>query len=279
MNNKKDKQESTNDLKGKLLKHLEETGYPVELRVGSIFSSCGIHNLEHNRYYIDEDEQKGREIDICAYTNVFSEKPSLSVGLGLICEVKQSRKYPWIILSTKREFIEAEGWLRLHYSVGEIDSELLSFNQIESKCTTRQFARIGRSYYEGFKSADAKSSIFEALSTATKAAEHWLKRQTEAAKGENGVDIKHRSIIFIDPLIVLDGPLYEAYLDDDNRIKLYEVRHIPISFGYISAKYSRYGYLVEVVTIEELPILLAKKRKWIEDMKGSIISKLTKPAQ
>ena len=274
MNNKNEKIESKDELKTKLLKRLEETGYPVELRVGSIFSSCGIPNLHHNRYYVDKDEQKGREIDICAYTNVFSEKPSLSVGLGLICEVKQSRKYPWIILSTKKGFTwGGEGWSRLHYSVGEVDAELLSFEEIESKSTTRQFARIGRSYYEGFKTANAKSSIFEALTTVSKAAEHWLKRNAEAVKGMEG---EPRSITFADPLIVLDGLLYEAYLDEDSRMKLDEISHIPISFGYISTEYSRFGYLVEVVTIEELPVLLAKKRKWITHMHNSIARKLRK---
>lgn len=283
MNNKNEKQESSNELKTKLLRKLEETGYPVELKVGSIFSSYGFKQVQYNRYYMDEDEQKGREIDICAYTNVFSEKPSLSVGLGLICEVKQTRKYPWVIFSTERGFIEGEGWIRLHYSVGKVDAELLAYEEIESKCTTRQFARIGRSYYEGFRSADAKSTIFEALTTACKAAEHWLKRNIEAVediedegKPSARETVVHRSLTFVDPLIVADGPLYEAYLDEENQIKLDEVKHIPISFGYISAKYSRFGYLVEVVTTEELPTLLEKKREWITDMHHSITRKLRK---
>jgi hypothetical protein len=274
MNNKSEKQESSNDLRPKLLRNLEETGYPVELRVGNIFASCGFNNLEHNRYYIDEDEQKGREIDICAYTNVSS--PGLSVGLGLICEVTKSPKYPWVIFSTERQVLEGEGWLRLHFSEGQLGSTLLPFDEIESKATTKQFARIGRSYHECFKSPNAKSSIFEALITASKAAEYWLKREIEFSKEETGRNIKHRSITFVDPLIVLDGALYEAYLDEDSQIKVDEVTHIPVSFGYISAKYSRYGYLIDVVTIEELPILLTKKREWITYMHNSIARKLRK---
>lgn len=284
MNNKKEPQ--SNDLSDKLLKNLKETGFPIELRVGDIFLSRGITNLECNRYYIDEDELKGREIDICAYTNVHSEKPNLSVGLGLICEVKQSHKHPWIILTTKKGLIEGEGWLRLHYTTGGVDSSLLSYEQIERKCTTRQFARIGRTYHEGFKSDTAKSFIFEALTTACKAAEHWLKRQAEAAKTlqdkeisrvkESRLDAELRRITFVDPLIILDGPLYEAYLNDDGQIILDEIQNIPVSFGYISSKYNRYGYLVEVVTIQELPILLSRKLEWISDIHNSISVKLNK---
>ena len=283
MNSKNEKQEPSNELRTKLLRKLEETGYPVELKAGSIFSSYGFRAVDYNRYYMDEDEQKGREIDICAYTNVFSEKPSLSVGLGLICEVKQTRKYPWVIFSTKKGLVEGGGWGRLHYGIGKVGFELLSFEEIEMRSTTSQFTRFGRSYHEGFRSADAKSTIFEALTTACKAAEHWLKRNKEAAgdtkderKPSARKTVIHRSITFVDPLIVADGPLYEAYLDEQNQIKLDEIRHIPISFGYISAKYSRFGYLVEVVTTEELPTLLEKKREWIADMHNSIARKLGK---
>ena len=277
MNNKSEKQKLSSDLRAKLLKKLEKTGYPTELEVGNIFASCGFSNVEHNRYYIDEDEQKGREIDVCAYKNVYSVRPSLSVGLGLICQVKRSQRHPWVILSTNRKTVESDGWLRLHYLVGQVGSDLLSFDQIESKSTTAQFPRIGRSYYKGCKSGDAKSSIFEALVTATKAAEYWLKMQTAALQLVEKKPIKtpQRSLTFVEPLVVLDGRLYEAYLDDDGQMKLDEVRHIPVSFGYVSAKYSRFGYLVEVVTIKELPNLLTKKCQWLTYMHDSIARKLT----
>jgi len=68
MGNKHKKQEVREDLKTKLLRQLEETGYPVELKVGNILLEHGWTQVEHNRYYIDEDEKKGREIDIYSYT-------------------------------------------------------------------------------------------------------------------------------------------------------------------------------------------------------------------
>lgn len=278
MSNRNEEGKASDNLKTRLLRQLEETGYPVELKVGNILSSHG-WNVEHNRYYIDEDEQKGREIDIWAHTNAYSTEHKVAVWLGLICEVKQSRRHPWVVLSTRRIPIETAGWGRMHYTEGKVDSTLLSFEQIESKSTTSQFTRIGRSYYEGFKSADAKSVIFEALTTVVKASEHWLKINREASNNETSYNLGFRDITFVDPLIILDGLLYEAYLDDDNCLGLNEIRHIPVSFGYLSKAYGGSNYLVEIVTISELPSLLSKKRKWIEDMKGSIISKLTKPAQ
>lgn len=90
MNNKDGKQESTDDLKAKLLKNLEETGYPLELQVGGILSKYG-WRVDHNSYYIDEDEQKGREIDIIAITNTYSQEYKVTVWNNLICEVKKAK--------------------------------------------------------------------------------------------------------------------------------------------------------------------------------------------
>ena len=63
-------------------------------------------------------------------------------------------------------------------------------------------------------------------------------------------------------------------MDDRGQLRVSEVQHIPISFGYISSKYSRYGYLVEVVTMRELANLLKKKLQWLTYMRDSIVGNL-----
>lgn len=279
MNKKNEKIESKDDLKAKLLKHLEKTGYPLELQVGGILSQYG-WTVEHNRYYIDEDEQKGREIDITAIRYSNSRKYNLRVGACLICEVKQSPKNPWIVLSTRRTGFEAEGILRLCCQSGQGTFNLLSGIEVETRSTTSQFTRIGRSYYEGFKSPNAKSIIFEALTKAVKASEYWLKKEEEAIKkdeatlGKNKRDF--REITFVDSIIALEGLLYEAYLNVDNHLELLEIQHIPVSFGYVSNQYNRIDYLVEIVTINELPNLLLNKQKWIAHVRNTMITKLRK---
>ncbi len=272
MNNEK-KQTQKNDLKARLLKHLEETGYPLELQVGGILSQYG-WRVDHNSYYIDEDEQKGREIDIIAITNAYSQEYKVTVWDSLICEVKKAKKHPWIILSTEKGIIENGGWGRLHYTEGQVDSTILPFEQIEIKSTTSQFIRIGRSYCEGFKPADAKSAIFEALTTVVKASEYWVKKNKESSFGLDRGNLGFRDITFVDPIIVLDGLLYEAYLDENNHLKIDEITHFPVSFGYISKAYG-HEYLVEIVTSNTLAKLLSDKRNWIDSIKDSIISKLS----
>jgi hypothetical protein len=280
MNNKNEKQESSEGLKAKLLKNLEGTGFPVELKVDGILWESGWRVDKHNGYYFDEDEQKGREIDIQAYHTTYSNKYKVGVGLGLMCEVKKSLKNPWVILSTEKSGEEAEGYGRLHYTFGRIDSDLLSFDEIEKRSTTNQFIRIGRSYHEGFKSPNAKSEIFEALTKVVKASEYWIKIQEEAIKEDEAVasstNVDLISIDFVDPLIILDGLLYEAYIDEEGHFRLNEIKHMPVSFGYISARYNRFNYIVEIVTIDELPNLLLKKLQWIKNISNTMIRKIRK---
>ena len=278
MNNKNKIIESKDELKAKLLKSLEETGYPLELKVGNIFSKRG-WNVEHNRYYVDEDEKKAREVDIAAFIGSKSQKDKLSTGLGLICEVKQSLKHPWVILSTGRGAVEGEGWLRLHYAIGNTKIKLPSGKQIETMSTTRQFKRIGRSYCEGFKTDNAQSVIFKALTTVVKASEHWLKAQMEALEKLEKKKKSPLEIAFVDPVVILDGLLYECYLKDDNQLVLDEISHIPISFTYVSKQYPRSSYPVEIVTIDELPNLLLKKKDWIVNIKDSLINTLRKSSK
>ena len=261
------------EIEAKLIRYLDKTGYPIELRVGGIFEKYG-WRVNHNSYYVDEDEQKGREIDIVAVSNTSSTQYRIAVCSSLICGIKKGTKYPWVIFSTKRGTAEHEGWGRLHYAEGQVDSTLLPFEQIERKSTTSQFARIGRSYCEAYKSDDAKSAIFEALTAVVKASEYWVKKNKESSSGFYRDSLGSRDITFVDPIIVLDGLLYEAYLDDDNHLQIEEKTHIPVSLGHISKAYGP-GYLVEIVALNALDQLISKKREWIESIKESIIAKLS----
>lgn len=254
----------TEDLRDKLLADIAKTGYPVELQVGDMISKYAT-NVYYNTYYLDRDEQKGKEVDVSAYFHSHSEK--VVVGLDLICEVKKSSKRPWVIFSTKRGFIENEGYLRLHYST-EVDANILPFEEMQRNCSSSGFLRIGRSYHEGFKSEGEKSQIFKALVTVIKASEDCLERSR--VSGDDFTVPGHKKIVFIEPIIIVDGLLYEAYLDERSETELNEIGHIPVSFGYISSEYDRRHYLVDVVTMKEFPNLLAMKKNWIDGIRAII---------
>jgi len=264
-------------LRDKLLKDINKTGYPIELQVGDIFSRDG-WNVEYNRYYLDREEQKGKEIDISAYTaksEKSGEQNISMVSLHIICEVKKSSEKPWVIFSTKRQFVEGVGWARLHYSQG-VGPDILPYDRIERSSSLDEFSRFGRSYYEGFKQSSDHSQIFKALISSIKASEDCLAKTQEAFRRSDQLDEQDKLVGFIEPMIVLDGLLYECYLSEKGELELDEIGYIPISCGYISSEYVRRDHLVDVVTIKELPNLLKCKRKWVADMCHCVLKAINK---
>lgn len=262
-------------MKDKILKEIQKTGYPLELQVGNIFSKCGWPNIHYNRYYLDRDEQKGREIDISAYYNVYSAEGSVfvRVGIYLICEVKWSAEKPWVIFSTEKGFLEGGGWLRLHY-VNEVNSNDIKGDEIDKGSSFSKFSRIGRSYVEAGKRSNKPSGIFGALTSVVKAAEDCRERNFKAMERIIGKDEDIKQICFVEPVVVLNGLLYEAYLDKKDELELNEIDQILVSFGYISSEYQHRHYLVDVVTVKELPNLLSSKKEWINGIKDIIVNNL-----
>ena len=256
--------------KKKLIQEIEKTGYPTELKVGNILTEDK-WEVQYNRYYIDRDKQEGREIDITAFTSI-GKSDKCTVGLHLVCEVKKSINKPWIVFSTEKEYIEGYTFLKLQYSNKNAD-KLLPIKMISSIDT---ISRIGRSYCQGFKSKYYNTNIFEALTSTMKASEYLIEKNKHPSPLAEALRKEFLYINFIDPIIVLDGLLYEAYLNQKNGLELKESGHIPVSFGYISPAYKRYDYLVDIVTLDELPNLLIKKRKWLENIKRSIYKEIDK---
>ena len=66
--------------KDKVFNYIRTTGYPTELTVGNVLSRSG-YQVDHSIYYLDKDEQKGREIDISAWKCV-AELPDASLGVS-----------------------------------------------------------------------------------------------------------------------------------------------------------------------------------------------------
>jgi hypothetical protein len=64
------------------------------------------------------------------------------------------------------------------------------------------------------------------------------------------------NVVFYHPLIVLDGRLCDAYLNEKNEIILRREKWIPISFAYRSPKYENRRFTVVVVEETHLPELL-----------------------
>jgi hypothetical protein len=278
--------EGNKDIKTNLMRDLEKTGYPVELRAGNVFARSE-WNVQYNVYYTDWDERKGREIDLVTSNTVSSKKHNIGVTLYLISEVKKSED-PWVIFTTESggEFagLEEPGWARLHIAFDEINYHVLPAEKIDAKSTTHKFQRFGHSYYVAFGGSQSKPTIFEALTSSVKASEDLVGHFNESIRQEEervGLPQKKgRQLWLIEPMVILDGLLYEAYLDRHNRLVTDRVNHIPVCFGYVSPQYRRaefsVEYVVEIVTMDALHELISKKMKWLDGIKRTIVNNISK---
>jgi len=264
--------------KNKLSKYIEEkTGYLEELKVGNIFSEAG-WDVRHSNYYLDRDEEMGREIDISASKEgiVFEDDVGEKVytKLSLVCEVKKSANKPWVIFSTEKSRYEARFGLSLctQDGMGNVLEKKIQ-TSIDRSSSINKFSRIGITYCEAFKNETQKrgsdySQIFKALTSSIKASEYFLSIRKNRYVGM--LRCLPKSIEFFEPVIILNGTMCEAYLNKKNELELNEINHIPVLFNRISPKYDRDNYIIDVVTIKELPNLLTSKEKWINTIKEKI---------
>lgn len=112
--------------------------------------------------------------------------------------------------------------------------------------------RRGRSYYERFKGPDTGGStnnIHKGVMSVIKAT---IARMDE--------DRGHPFVMY-QPLIVLEGRLFEAFLGDTRQIALVKQPWIPLSFSYRSPAYDNRRFTVLFVEEANLPDLLRRFRR------------------
>jgi len=60
-------------------------------------------------------------------------------------------------------------------------------------------------------------------------------------------------VCFYYPMVIFDGKLYEAFLDDKNKIEAQKVDSVMVSFSYESPKYQDVRFIVPIMTEQYLP--------------------------
>jgi hypothetical protein len=61
---------------------IQKTGFPLEFEIVQILQDAGWRVIS-NKYYVDNDEEKPREVDVVAY-KVNTANPSFDVYTGLL---------------------------------------------------------------------------------------------------------------------------------------------------------------------------------------------------
>jgi len=229
-------------LKAKILK----TGFPTELEIGKIFSNKS-WDVEHGTYFIDKDDKKGREIDLITeliFQHEETGKQYTEFTFRFVVEIKNEKDKPWIIFTTETTPFEK--------SIYSIHTDKI-YNNFNKKTLNKSFKthnidlanRLGRSFTEGFSTG--KDKIYSSLCNTIKAFNYSLEN-TDNDKSTDSL------LTYVEPLIVVNGQLFEANLNAEYELVVEMVNHLQFRFNYMSEHYKRRtnGYIVNIVTKDYL---------------------------
>jgi hypothetical protein len=83
-------------------------------------------------------------------------------------------------------------------------------------------------------------------------------KATLSDMGEHTRSIPAGDVQFYQPIVVLEGALYEAFLNDESKIVLAKAKWIPVSFAYRSPNYEHRRLTIVVVEEPHLSEFLRK---------------------
>ena len=261
----------TNNETDFLKKEIAKSGYPLESYVASVISSQKGWSLYFNPYFLDKDENKGREIDVKAtYSSdeLYNKGSSVFMGLSLMIECKSIRGNAWVFFKNPTELYSPI--LRCSYFdfFGEPDGDTLSSLISSKKSTHFDRCRTKATQYAEYIISPNKSnkrndniwtSEIKLIKACSEEIENLMKENGETVEELKleGIDLWVDSpddiIHYVYPVIVFEGKLYEASIGDDIRLK--RRQYIQLHVDFKSRNYEG-RYCIDVVSRQFFPKFL-----------------------
>lgn len=243
----------------KVLEAAKIAGFGTELKVAAVLSGAG-WKISQNVYFIDADENKGRELDVHArrYFGSTEEKPEVTCTLNLCIEVKRAAD-PYIFYSTKPEAYERGSGYGLFHWKNWIGPDPLPYLSIERDRPKRNPQYIARSYscLKDGKSAQIQAGILSSFKYAI-----YKSNNCNETYSDHSSDI-----CFFVPIVVVEGAVFECFIEEGEREPTArEVGHVTYRQNYQSTGYGEVSQFVHVVTLDHLEQLLSEFAQWGESM-------------
>jgi hypothetical protein len=244
----------------RVIADLEKSGFSSELRAIRTFLSCGWGCSGFANYY-DLDQELITGVDLYAWRDKEERQERLRYGVQfrIDAEVKKSEKNPWILFKEKSDHVIDDHINNLTYICGLVPFSLRHPMAQDSAYSQLRWKAYG--IHEGFKDPSAPSRSYSAMIKACKSAEHTLKissayyKEFEERSKDREDDehaYKERFVVFVKPIVILDGILLAASLSDTGQISIEEIQFAPVQFYYKSKHCEKGVYLVDIVTLEGL---------------------------
>lgn len=201
----------------KIKEWLDKQGYPLEMRVAKLFIEKGFA-VRHSPYYLDQDTDTRREIDLIA--SVLLGEGDKALKFTFVVECKNNNDKPWVSFCSKKHSIHPRAYITQKCATK-------SAQQILDKIAKKDldfengyiFTHPDRPAYnitQAFESGSDKT--YAAMYSASKASWSLIKPYFSA--------FNYNEIVI--PLVVIGGKLFESYLDDIGDFQVEEVQRSTI---------------------------------------------------
>jgi hypothetical protein len=259
----------TSDLVEQLKKKILRSGFPLEIKVASVVSTEFekiYSDISTSPYYLDRDEDKGRELDIKAQIPIGTNKDSPMIFLNLLIECKNVMGNSWIFYESPHSvavshrttsILEATNWFS--------DSSHFMYNS-NLHYHNIPITTVNDEFVTDRKTSNGKTNnLFEAITTLIKATD--FEEETEKSNLRNLIYTDPQGLNYINvyyPIIIFNGTMFKVnQVEKGFDMKLEPVSHIGCYIDYVSGKYD-IDVLLDIVHVNYL-------EKFIEAVKQDII--------
>ena len=249
------------DLRNKVAEWLATEGYPLEMQVARAWLRSGFH-VQQAEYYEDPETKTLREIDVIAGIQIAFGRHLIRLTLCVECKVIKNR--PWVLLTSSDVQLAAPAQVtqRAASKHGLIFLRMVAHNKTYQNL---QLLRLPpRPGYGLIQALAAKGSdvAYAACMSAVKA----TASRVAAANAAADRDLRHIVEIVV-PVIVVEGHLFESFLDHDGEIKVHELGEGTLVWR--NPLVQRPHTIVRVVTLSCLPQLIKEAQAAAELLQHS----------
>lgn len=237
------------DIKKEIInKWLESQGYPLEMNVASQLRNAGF-NVQLSHYYSDPENETIREIDIVAS---YPEHTGC-LDISFVIECKVSKKKPWLLFSTEHTL---EGFNRLFAFCINSDSarSALVEKGVETFIKLPRMKKEGRAAYgitQAFTSGE--DMTFKATTSVLKAA---------ISRKQNLNKQNWKPFVFVFPTIIVDGALFECYLNDNGKVYIENLQKMDFFFPWRIGE--EIGTCLRIFTFDNISAFVAEAKSVAE---------------
>jgi hypothetical protein len=206
------------NFKERIKKWLDEQGYPLEMRIASTMQRKGFHVVQ-SEYFFDPESGDARELDVVAFLQ--KEISHILFRMSLLIECKRSTDKPWLLFTSDKVKLSNRA------RIVQRAANSLGRHFLHEICRQKEvqdiplFALPERPAY-GVTQAltSGKDVCYSAVTSVSKAARATVAELDDMEEKEKkGLkQYSHNICSIVLPIIVVDGPLFEVYLDDSAKV-------------------------------------------------------------